>query len=229
MEERVRVSLEEIAATFNNEVAGVGGELERSVTEQGQLYVFAHLPYMGEVAPHDFVGAGVAMRAGKSAIGIHPYLVRQAWINGFVMARALQTPPILLHEYYAPVRLHYAIGQAVRVASAEDVFDFAMDRLRAARRVPAFAGNFSIDVSLMLNRPFAREYLDRIMQRVSQENDGSAFGLANGVTSVARDLVHPEDRWQLEVLGGEIALLAARSAPPDHLPSYPERLAAQAA
>lgn len=229
MEERVRVTLDEIASTFSFEVDSVGGELERTVTEEGQLYIFAHLPHIDEAAPHDFIGGGLAMRASQTAIGIHPYLVRQACINGFVMARVLQEPPILLQELSTPDRLNFAIGQAVRMASSGDVFDFAMDRMRAAGQVPAFSGNFSIDLSLLLNRPFAREYLDRIMQRVSQENDDSAFGLANGVTSVARDLVHPEDRWQLEVLGGEIVVLAGRSvALPRSRPHGAELAAAHA-
>lgn len=228
MEERVRVTLNELATAFAVEVVEVGGALQRSLSEEGRLYAFAHLPHMDEAAPHDFIGGGIAMRASNSAVGIHPYVVRQACINGFVMSRALEAPPILLRDFSTSEQLRFAIGQAVRMVSAESVFDFAMDRMRAARQVPAFSGNFSIDVTLLLNRPFAREYLDRIMQRVSQESDDTAFGLANGVTSVARDLVHPEDRWQLEVLGGEITMLAGRSlALPQSRPQGAELAAAQ--
>lgn len=227
MAHRAKMTLDELGAAFASEVLEAGGELERSVKEEGRLYVCAHLPYLDDLGAGDFIGAGIAMRASRTAIGIHPYVVRQACITGLVLARVLDAPPILFQDFSSPESVEFAIGQAVRVCSARDVFDYAMDRLRSARRIPAFTGNFSIDVSLMLNRPFAREFLDRIMQRVSQEGDDSAFGLANGVASVARDLVHPEDRWQLELLGGEIAVLAARGAAPDTQPSRLQPLPAQ--
>lgn len=229
MHDSERFSLDEMAAVFSCEVVEVDGEFQRSVTQDDCLYIHALLPQVAELAPGDRVQAGIALRANRRGLAIHPYLVREQSAYGFIMARVLQAQPLLLQDYAGPELVKFAIGQAVRVCSAGDVFDYAIDRLRDARRVPAFSGGFAIDVSLMLNRTPAKQQLARILQSVSREGDDSAFGLANGISSTARDLQDPEERWQLELLAGEVAVQAARSAPVDRAPTYPERLAVQAA
>jgi hypothetical protein len=44
------------------------------------------------------------------------------------------------------------------------------------------------------------------MNQFIQEGDRSQFGLANAVTAIARDTSDPELRWDLEELGGSIAI-----------------------
>ena len=53
-----------------------------------------------------------------------------------------------------------------------------------------------------------------IMRRFSRDRDRSVFGLANAVTSLARDQEDPEVRWRLEELGGGVlARIPPRTKP----------------
>jgi hypothetical protein len=54
--------------------------------------------------------------------------------------------------------------------------------------------------------------LQNIIESFCREGDRSQFGLANAVTAVARDTMDPEVKWDLEELGGSLAL--ARPTPP---------------
>jgi hypothetical protein len=55
--------------------------------------------------------------------------------------------------------------------------------------------------------------MQEIMGRFFGDEDRTRFGLMNAVTSVARDTSDPETRWNLEELGGAVAINAPGSNP----------------
>jgi hypothetical protein len=52
-----------------------------------------------------------------------------------------------------------------------------------------------------------------IMERFFRDGDQSQIGLGNAVTAVARDMVDPDLRWNLEEFGGGILMGAAPRYP----------------
>jgi hypothetical protein len=54
---------------------------------------------------------------------------------------------------------------------------------------------------------FSPELALQVLERFSQENDRTRYGLMNAVTSVARDSREPVRRWELEELGGQMAVV----------------------
>ncbi len=52
----------------------------------------------------------------------------------------------------------------------------------------------------------AAKVAQQVFERFFQENDPTRYGIMNAVTSVARDTRDHVTRWQLEELGGQIAV-----------------------
>jgi hypothetical protein len=61
--------------------------------------------------------------------------------------------------------------------------------------------------------------LAEIMGRFFRDNDRTRFGLMNAVTSLARDTRDPDDRWELEQLGGDIGARLLLTPRPLELPA----------
>lgn len=227
MSGRLDFKLDQFWSAFAFELAEAGGEIGRSTTHLGSLYAYGLLPQTAEVAPGDVHTAGVAMRATVDRIWIFPYLVRQVCVNGAIMAQVLdpgviEVEPGATREFTSP-----AIGQAVRLCCAEATFQASMRHVRTAQDMAGIGPTRALDLFIHLNDQEAGQALRQIVHRFEQVNDRSAFGLMNAVTSTARDAGDPDLRWQLEMLGGEIAATAVPEPLMSPSRSTPSRLAAQ--
>jgi hypothetical protein len=56
-----------------------------------------------------------------------------------------------------------------------------------------------------------REVMSGVMARFRRDGDPSPFGLANAITATARDVQDPELKWDLEKLGGAVAIGIVRA------------------
>ena len=54
--------------------------------------------------------------------------------------------------------------------------------------------------------PYHGDLMTGVLSRYGKEGDRSRFGLAQAITAVARDVQDPELKWDLEKLGGAVAL-----------------------
>jgi hypothetical protein len=67
-------------------------------------------------------------------------------------------------------------------------------------------------LSALMPAPFRRsaphhgDLMTGVLSRYGKEGDRSRFGLAQAITAVARDVQDPELKWDLEKLGGAVAL-----------------------
>lgn len=208
MGDRVDFKLDQFWSAFAFELAEVGGELGRTTKHLGRLYAYGVLPHIAEVAPNDFHTGGVAMRASPNRIWIHPYVVRQVCVNGAIMAQPIDADPIEVLEGATREFTSPAIGEAVRICSSPDTFRAGVQRISAAQSMAGFGPTHALDLFVRLSDQEAGRALRQILRRFTQVADRSAFGLMNAVTSTARDAGDPELRWQLELLGGEIAISA---------------------
>ncbi len=208
MGDRIDFKLDQFWSAFAFELAEVGGEIGRSTKHMGTLYTYGMLPHMAEVAPKDVHAGGVAMRATVDEISILPYIVRQVCVNGAIMAQvvnseAIRVEPGATREFTSP-----AIGHAVRRCSSRETFQAAIHFIREAQHMAGIGPTRALDLFINLNDQAAGQAISQILSRFSQVSDRSAFGLMNAVTSTGRDAGDPELRWQLELLGGEIAATA---------------------
>src|SRR6185436_8870615 len=152
----------------------------------------------------------------------HPYTFRRVCSNGAIAAHSLESRHIdrlQATEVYEPsyevTATLASLGDAIRVCSSPESFATVAGEMRSAVDAQA-------DVALQL-LPFLASLPDhtlatlmpQIFGRFAEDDDRSAFGLMNAVTSVARDTRDPETRWNLEALGGSIpARLRAQARKP---------------
>jgi hypothetical protein len=202
------LSTQSVLAVFAEEVQGLGGQVKDVFDDGTRLLARSVLPAMREVGPHDPIQGGVAVRCTSCDLSVHPYTLRKVCKNGAVMARAHQSWRIEYFEVRMPESVLAEVRQAVTVCAGEEAFGASATAMQSAR----------LDMELTLLEHFgrsslARRHLREIMGRFVEAGDRSRFGLMNAVTSLARDTSDLQDKWDLEELGGAIAMAPVTSRP----------------
>lgn len=197
-----------ILAVFADQVATHLGHVSDSFDDGQRLFVRSVLPRMEVLRPGDRLQAGVALRANQQEVWLHPYVFRLVCRNGAIFARTLATRHLDNLRSRKPEETVRFLRDSVESCCAKDVFTQSVDRMRSACESKS-----TLDIALMLmpllslhsSQTDVRLLLD-IAERFSRDGDSSRFGLISAVTSVARDTRDPETRWNLEELGGGIAI-----------------------
>lgn len=206
-----------IKSIFEAELAAAGGTVANTYHGRKGLFIRSVLPYAQEVLPGDGLQGSVALRSNGADTWVHPYIFRRICSNGLIVARAVAGEHIAVpvlnkkdeerrEEFYCQLR------QAITACSRRENFFYALERMKAASEM-----RIDRDLKLLsfLHRiPRIRRGLvvNLIMRRFHQDGERSRFTLTNAVTSVARDTRDPQLKWQLEMLGGKIGVLAVSVA-----------------
>jgi len=175
----------------------------------GRLIARSILPKSGDVQPDDRLQGGVAIKAHGNEVSVFPYVFRVVCKNGAIMAQSIASRRISMMYEFDSERAVNDVREAVASCCAPGVFSSAMDDIRTTLNAPA---DLALNLLPFLNRvPSA--LIERIMERFFEDGDQNRFGLMNAVTSVARDAADPETKWNLEELGGGIAVPASNRKP----------------
>lgn len=196
----------QVLAVFTEEVAARRGSVTEACNDGQRLFTRSVLPQVEEVRPGDQVQGGVALKATEGEVWLYPYLFRLVCRNGAIIAQTLEARSLVDLNLLEPEEALQVIGEGVGACCAAEVFGDTVRRMRIACAVEA-------DLALTLLPQLARfstlgnaHLLSQIMDRFFHEGDHSRFGLANAVTALARDTREPALRWNLEELGGAVAL-----------------------
>jgi hypothetical protein len=208
----------EVREAFEQEVVSLGGAVTDVVADGDLLFARAVLPEASEVRSGDRVHGGVALRTHDTEILVHPYTYRVVCTNGAIAACTTASRVVERVEIAAPSVVINAVLAEVRAAVRECARPVTLE---AGVRAMRDAARIEADVMLQLMPVLAHMppgirsgILRRIVARFEAEGDRSVFGLANAVTSVARDTTDSETRWRLEELGGGmLARLPTRPRP----------------
>jgi len=201
-----RLTMAVIEEIFTEEIENHGGKVSESVLYRDRLLLRSVLPYVEDVGLNDPHQGGVALKAAGCSISVHPYVHREFCKNGAVMARVIGTHHLEDVEFLSLFDATERLREAVVACCSKDVFK------RSAKAIHSSIGdNLGLDLALDLLpmlRDFqpdhAARFFDLIMDNFFGTPDHSRFGLMNAVTSVARDTSDPDDKWNLEALGGAI-------------------------
>ena len=107
------------------------------------------------------------------------------------------------------------LREAMRACAAAEVFDHAIRQVRSATTTEVSSDVSTLLLFSSLWRTIPADLQDDIVETFLEDDDRSAFGLMNAVTSVARDQDDPEVRWQLEELGGGVPAMKFPHVRPD--------------
>jgi hypothetical protein len=214
------LSTADVLAVFTDKITARGGRVTDVFDDGLRLLARSVLPRVAEVRPRDRMQGGVAVKARGRDISVHPYLFREVCKNGAITAHVLDSRRVADLDLYDPQQASYLLGEAIDACAAEDVFTATIARLRTAAELEV---NMALDLLPMIARSRVlrnHKMLAEIMGRFFRDNDRTRFGLMNAVTSLARDTRDPDDRWELEELGGDIG---ARLLPAPRPPKLPAR------
>jgi len=210
------LTTDRIRAIFAEEIDSCGGTVQKVDADGENLYCRATLPVAEEIAIGDSVRAGAALRATPSVACIRPWLLRTLCINGIIVRQAMPEREVEMPLALPANVAEFTLREAIAAACSEEAFTRAVKMVRAARRRPAELVMTPFRRHMPGDSDTRRRLLMEVMRRFEAEDDRSAFGLMNAVTSLARDTAEPETRWRLEELGGSIA--AGRIEPGPALP-----------
>lgn len=181
------------------------GALRECFDDRARLFIRAVLPNIRTVRPDDEFQEGLALRATHRSIWVHPYVLRLVCTNGTVMGRPLGTEVIERIDEKAPEVVEASLREAIHSCCREGVFEESFEKIkRSDSRIVDYALSL---LPFMTRVPEERrtELFQTLMRRIEGEGDGTAYGLMNGITSIAREEEDPGIRWSMEEYGGEIA------------------------
>lgn len=195
----------EILAAFTDEITARGGEVTDSFNDGRRLLARSVLPGIQEARPGDHMQGGIAVRVAGDEVWVHPYLFRLVCRNGAIVAHTIETEHITNLETWSAEVAEREVREAIAAACDPAVFAESMDRVRSAASAQVDLALATMPLFARLSRVQNEEFLEQIMDQFFQDGDSSMFGLANAVTATAREVEDPVRRWDLEVLGGDIA------------------------
>jgi hypothetical protein len=200
------LSTAQVLALFTDEITAHGGSVTDTFDDGERLLARSVLPAIEEVRPGDQHKGGVALKATARSVCLYPYLFRLVCKNGAIVAEALETRSLDADCMQDPEMAEHAIRQGIEACCTREVFSANVRKARTAAEA-------EFDMALHL-LPFLSRFqawgnaqiLQQLMERFFREGDRTRFGLANAVTSLAHDTRDPEQRWNLEELGGAISM-----------------------
>lgn len=196
----------EVLAVFTDEVAACQGRVTDTFNDGRRLFARSVFPRVEEVRPADGMQRGVALKATETEVLVFPYLFRLVCRNGAIVAQTLASRSLEELHLQEPEIARQCIREGVVACCADEVFSKAVRRMRSAGQAETDLAISQLPMFLRLSRTPHAELLSQIIDRFFDEGDRSQFGLANAITSVARDTNDPELRWNLEELGGTIII-----------------------
>jgi hypothetical protein len=198
------LTTESILSAFTEEITARGGRVSDTFHQNGRLFVRSILALAEDVQPGDRLHAGVALKAKDDEVWLHPYTFRQVCRNGAIAAHTLESRHVTGLEQQDPAAAVELIRSAVGDCCQEEVFTAAVRQLRTAQEVEADLALAMLPILTRL-QGFGPHVFAQVLSRFFDGDDRSQFGLMQAVTSVARDTADPDQRWDLEELGGTLA------------------------
>ena len=200
-----------IQAVFRRVMSEQQGEIIDLFDDGKRIYIRStvSLAY-ADVLPGDRFQGGVALRANQGEILLYPYMLRHVCTNGIIFAEAITLRGNWDLRRSSRKDATPRLRKAVTECCAKNVFAAVIEYARDAAGgettigIPHFLARLSA-LELRYGQEIVQEFLDRLLGA----RDRSPYGVMNAVTSLARDTEDPDLRWDLEVLGGEIATRTA--------------------
>jgi hypothetical protein len=199
------LSTSAIGDVFAEEIGRQSGRVTDTFDDGTRLFVRSILLKTDKVRPKDLVQSGVALKATPDGICVYPYVFREVCRNGAIMAHSLGARRLLGLEDQTPEETLSSVREAVAACCSEGVFAESVAHFRESLQGEV---DFALTMlSLMRRLPdsVSRAVMPQILDQFFRDGDRSRYGLVNAITAVARDRSDPDERWDLEELGGGVA------------------------
>lgn len=192
-----------ITILFTQAINEHGGHVIQTAIHEQHLLIEATLTISDSLLKGDYVQGGAALYYSPNLIAVHPYLFRLICESGLLIDGTAEECIIWQQGDKAlnEKELTRYINTAIKYCTEKDTFSPTITSLKAS---------LSKEIILLkeiLSLPRLTEdnsLLDELLKHAIIEDDDTAFGLINTITSTARDINLPQTCYQLQKLAGEI-------------------------
>ena len=203
-------------------------EFHVAALTDSRLYIRAILPSLEEeVKLGDIVQAGVQVRnseVGAGKLAVEPFIWRLACLNGMVSAehsltkmhvgRKAEESEEAIYAFYSDETLEaddkaffLKVGDLVRGALSEVQFKGIVDSMREASESDEIANPVAATERLAAKFDLTEAEQSSVLMNLAQGGDLTKWGLANAVTSAAKDSAGFDRQNELEALGSTVVAL----------------------
>jgi hypothetical protein len=195
-------------------VEALGGGEPEAAEVNGRMLARAVLPKQFEVREGDVVHRGVAVKAERQSACVAP-LFWPNCRNGAILAHPTWEQRFDMNAIWSRAEALRGFAAVVRGVGRSKAFAAAA---RALRRTTKTSVNQPFLPLLM--RPCQRDnafsgYMTKVWTMFYGSDDQTEYFAINAVSSVARDIIEPELKWEFEVAAGEMILPSPRREPHD--------------
>ena len=199
------LSIQTIKTIFTEEITDQQGTLHDVFDDGSHLFARSILPRLADIKTGDRVQGGVAIRATDEEIAVHPYIFRLVCKNGMIRAQTIHSRRLVIGDLETSANPSWEIREAVRGCCDAGAFADATRDMRAAVDTQADMALSLMPFINTLPKELQAKFLSQIFEHFRAEGGGTRYNLLNAVTSLARDTSDPQQKWDLEELGGAIA------------------------
>lgn len=200
----------------------VGAELHRADLTPNHMYIKATVPHtVAEIQKGDTVVPGVIIQnseVGAGAFKVMPFMLRQICSNGMIGESKItkihlgrkQDQGIIQFSAETQMAENATLWLQVRdiIRGTFDPVTFQRwaSQLRMGTEVEIENPVYAVD-NVIETFGINEEMKDELLNHFSREGDMTQWGLANAVTRTARDMEDPEKVIEMEVIGGQVAVM----------------------
>jgi hypothetical protein len=215
MRSKSSLTTAQILDVFSEEIAARDGRVTDTFHRGKRLFVRSVVPLVQEVQQGDRLQGGVALKATSQGVWLYPYVFRLVCRNGAITAETIGSHCVGKLDQLNPYSTLEMIREGIAACCAEEVFSENVRRMRCGCQVEVDMALNLLPMLSGVSGIASSRVFKRILDEFFKEGDQTQFGLANAVTAVARDIRNPKTRWELEELGGGIAVAVLPELPGD--------------
>lgn len=199
-----------------------GAELHRADLTQNHMYIKAILPYaVEEIRKGDTVVPGVIIQnseVGAGAFKVMPFLLRQVCENGMIGESAITKIHLGRQHDVGVIQfsketqiaenatLWLQVRDIIHGTFDPVVFKKWVREISAGTEVEIESPVYAVD-NVIETFGINESLKNDLLNHFSREGDMTQWGLANAVTRTARDLDDPEKVIEMEMIGGQVAVM----------------------
>ena len=215
-------SCDQINNLFQEVALSRGGILQNQYITENILIARAHSleGLADEVTPGDRMDGGIAIRVSGPQISVHSFTMREVCDNGAIAATTHLNKRMLRvndEEFNAGSKLMCLseLREMLIVCSSREAFS---QNIRQMRKMSNTQIDTAINISSLLQdvlKDFGDELIESVLKEFFSQEDMSLYGVMNAITAVARETKDPQEKWDLEELGGGIGAKLLPIVDPD--------------
>jgi hypothetical protein len=220
------LTTDKVLEVFTDELAARQGKVTDTFNDGRRLFCRSTLPQADQVRPGDGFHAGIALKATDEQICVYPYTFRLVCRNGAVRAQSVGSLVIEGVCELAPCSVLQSIREGIEACAAPEVFSDTMNRMRRATETQIDNVLNLLPMLSIFSQAGRTDLMSQILNVFFKEKNQTQYSFANAITAIARDTSDPQERWDLEELGGGLLVAIAPKPPHDSARAKPSRAAA---